>query len=92
MGPGTQRARDFDERSFHRTDRVRSRRVSVQPWRFAALHVRNEYDVTRSVGALLDNPELLRMMRDKARAGARPQAADQIARHVLQRISAASAP
>jgi processive 1,2-diacylglycerol beta-glucosyltransferase len=52
----------------------------------AALHVRNEYDVTRSVTALLNNQKLLQMMRDKARALAHPDAADRIARHVLELI------
>jgi len=52
----------------------------------AALHVRNEYDVTRSVTTLLGNQELLQMMRDKALALARPDAADRIVRHVLDVI------
>jgi processive 1,2-diacylglycerol beta-glucosyltransferase len=49
----------------------------------AALHIRNEYDVTRSVTTLLNNPKLLLMMRNKALALARPDAADLIVRHVL---------
>jgi processive 1,2-diacylglycerol beta-glucosyltransferase len=49
----------------------------------AALHIRNEYDVTRSVTTLLNNPKLLRMMRSKALALARPDAADRIVRQVL---------
>jgi processive 1,2-diacylglycerol beta-glucosyltransferase len=49
----------------------------------AALHVRNEYDVTRSVTTLLNNPKLLLMMRNKALALARPDAAGRIVRHVL---------
>jgi processive 1,2-diacylglycerol beta-glucosyltransferase len=53
----------------------------------AALHVRTEYDVTRSVTALLDNPELLRMMRQKALALGTPDAADQVARLVLDILS-----
>jgi UDP-N-acetylglucosamine:LPS N-acetylglucosamine transferase len=53
----------------------------------AALHVRNEYDITRSVTTLLRNRELLQMMRDKALALARPDAATQIVRHVLDLIS-----
>lgn len=49
----------------------------------AALHVRNEADVARSVTTLLENPELLQMMREKALALARPRAADRIAGLVL---------
>lgn len=52
----------------------------------AALHVRNEYDVGRSVAALLNNQELLAMMRGKALALARPDAANQIARYVLDLV------
>lgn len=52
----------------------------------AALHVRNEHDVTRSVTALLNNGDLLQMMRRKALAFARPDAAEQIVRHVLDLI------
>ena len=52
----------------------------------AALHVRNEYDLARSVTALLNNRELLQMMRRNALAMGRPDAADQIARHVLNVI------
>lgn len=50
----------------------------------AALHVRNEYDVTRSVTALRNHPELLHLMRRKALALARPHAATDIVRHVLE--------
>lgn len=50
----------------------------------AALHVRNEYDLTRSVTALLSHPELLRMMSRNAKALARPDAAAEIVRHVLE--------
>ncbi|VGO18142.1 MGDG synthase family glycosyltransferase [Pontiella sulfatireligans] len=53
----------------------------------AALHVRNEYDVNRSVTTLLNNRKLLIMMRDKALALARPDAADRIVRHVLNLVS-----
>jgi len=52
----------------------------------AALHVRNEYDVSRSVTDLLDNPGLLRMLHDKALAFARPDAAERIAGDVLDSI------
>ena len=55
----------------------------------AALHVGNEYDVTRSVTTLLRNQELLQMMRGKALALARPDAADHIVRHVLDLIPCA---
>jgi processive 1,2-diacylglycerol beta-glucosyltransferase len=48
-----------------------------------ALHVKSEYDVTRSVTTLLNNQELLQMMRRKALAFARRDSADLIARHVL---------
>jgi len=53
----------------------------------AALHIRNEFDVTRSVTALLNNQELLEIMRRNALALARPDAADQIVRHVLDIIA-----
>ena len=53
----------------------------------AALHVRNEYDVTRSVTTLLNNRKLLLMMRDKALALARPNADGRIVRHVLNLVS-----
>ena len=49
----------------------------------AALHVKSEYDLTRSITALLRNPGLLDMMRSNALALARPHAADQIVRYVL---------
>ncbi|MBU0678359.1 MAG: hypothetical protein KJ626_09595 [Verrucomicrobia bacterium] len=52
----------------------------------AALHVANEYDVTRSVSMLLSNQALLKMMRDKALALACPDAAENIARLVLDAI------
>jgi len=52
----------------------------------AAVHVANEYDVTRSVSMLLSNQALLNMMRDKALALACPDAADQIVRLVLDAI------
>ena len=53
----------------------------------AALHIKNEYDVTRSVTTLLNNPKLPMMMREKALALARPDAADRIVRHVLDLAS-----
>jgi processive 1,2-diacylglycerol beta-glucosyltransferase len=52
----------------------------------AAVHVTNEYDVTRSVSMLLSNQALLEMMREKALALARPDAANRIARLVLDAI------
>ncbi|MBM4142097.1 MAG: hypothetical protein FJ225_00670 [Lentisphaerae bacterium] len=52
----------------------------------AALQVESEHDVARSVTALLGNGDLLRMMRAKARALARPDAAARIVRHVLECI------
>jgi processive 1,2-diacylglycerol beta-glucosyltransferase len=63
------------------------RNTEVMVHHGAALHVRNEYDITRSVTTLLRNRELLQMMRDKALAIARPDAATQIVRHVLDLIS-----
>jgi processive 1,2-diacylglycerol beta-glucosyltransferase len=53
----------------------------------AALLVRNEYDVTRSVTSLLNNQKLLTMMRSKALVLARPNAADRIVRYALDLIS-----
>jgi processive 1,2-diacylglycerol beta-glucosyltransferase len=48
----------------------------------AALHVRNEFDVSRSVTTLLRNTDLLQMMRRNALALARPDAA----RHIVQLV------
>jgi len=53
----------------------------------AALHVKNEYDVARSVTTLLTNQDLLQMMRRKGFAFARPDAAGQIVRHVFDVIA-----
>jgi len=58
----------------------------------AAMHVANEYDVPRSVSMLLGNPDLLTMMREKALAMAHPDAADRIARLVLERIHKGETP
>lgn len=55
----------------------------------AALHIRNEADVTRSITTLLSNRTLLLLMRSKALSLARPDAAEQIARHVLKLVSEA---
>lgn len=60
--------------------------TSVMVHHGAALHVSNEYDVPRSVSTLLGNRDLLRMMREKALALARPDAADRIARLVIEAL------
>jgi processive 1,2-diacylglycerol beta-glucosyltransferase len=52
----------------------------------AALHIRNEVDVARSVTTLLNNPGLLGMMKAKALTLARPDAADRIAALVLDAV------
>lgn len=53
----------------------------------AALHVRNDYDVTRSITTLLNNPNLLMIMRSKAQTLACPNAGEQIVRHVLNLVA-----
>ncbi len=52
----------------------------------AALHITNESDVPRSVSILLNNTALLGMMRDKALAFGRPDAASRIVRLVLDTV------
>jgi processive 1,2-diacylglycerol beta-glucosyltransferase len=52
----------------------------------AALHLTSERDISRSVSLLLGNTALLAMMRDKALALGRPDAAADIARLVLDAI------
>jgi processive 1,2-diacylglycerol beta-glucosyltransferase len=52
----------------------------------AALHLTSEHDIPRSVTMLLENRALLAMMRDKALALGRPDAAADIARLVLDAI------
>jgi len=52
----------------------------------AALQVKREGDLPRSVSMLLGTPALLEMMREKALSIARPDAADRIARLVLDSI------
>ena len=58
----------------------------------AALHLTSERDVSRSVSLLLGNKALLAMMRDNALALGRPDAADCIARLVLDAISPGESP
>ena len=58
----------------------------------AALHVTSEYDIPRSVSILLGNHALLAMMRDNALALGCPDAADRIARLVLDAISPGESP
>jgi len=58
----------------------------------AALHLTSERDVSRSVSLLLSNKALLAMMRDNALALGRPDAADGIARIVLDAISPGESP
>jgi processive 1,2-diacylglycerol beta-glucosyltransferase len=52
----------------------------------AALHIPGEHEVTRCVSMLLGSPMMLVLMREKALAFARPDAADQIARLVINSI------
>jgi processive 1,2-diacylglycerol beta-glucosyltransferase len=52
----------------------------------AALHVRNEYDVTRSVDILLRNHGILERMRRHALALARPDAAERTVQYVMDAI------
>ena len=58
----------------------------------AAVHVTSEHDIPRSVSMLLENHDLLAMMRGKALALGRPDAAADIARLVLDAIPQGALP